>query len=367
MNPKQARQVIQVGNLQIALPDGVTVADWALERVSWQNPRIRAFLGCIRLLEGVHESNYAILHCSPERLRDIWGKVRRVSDLIRNKVAPLLRHLSCIPNLERARQNADMSLAMLSAQVLTQLERFPEDVPAEQLPEIRKVLCISVGQLHSFLQDTFGELMANDPRSLHDADYFLSRRFLQDIEEAEWLHATLHKFHEYLGKIDHSRAIHLSPLADRLRHEETLPTRAVWEQHSFFLDVLADELTPKLREVLALRGVRFYELELLDRYAVDVPNKCRLLRELYAVGIAAIDRMKETSSGASYDARAQGVRDLLACHAVFSRNLAALMTEVDLALRDLAAFVPLWLQNIEKRRALFLRRNLPETGDLADE
>lgn len=351
--------MIQVGNYQIALPDGVTVADWALERVSWQNPRIRAFLGSIRVLEGVHESNYAILHCSPERLRDIWGKVRRVSDLIRNKIAPLLRHPSRIPNLERARYNAELSLSMLSSQVLANLERFPEEVPNDQLPEIRKVLCICVGQLHSFLQDTFGELMANDPRSLHDSDYFLSRRFLQDIEEAEWLQATVQKLEEFLQKVDQQRALYLAPLADRVRREETLPTRAVWEEHGVFLDLLVHGLTSKLREVLALRGVRFYELEILDRYAVDVPNRCRLIREVYAVGIEAVERMKE-GAGPSYEERSQGVKDLLICHAVFSRNLAALMTEIDLSLRDLAAFVPLWLKNIEKRRALFLRRTPTE-------
>lgn len=367
MNPKRPRQIIQVGNHQIALPDGVSVSDWALERVSWQNPRIRAFLGCIRVLEGVHESNYAILHCSPERLRDIWGKVRRVSDLIRNKIAPLLRPPSRIPNLERARQNAETSLAMLSSQVLANLEQFSEEIPNEQLPEIRKVLCICVGQLHSFLQDTFGELMANDPRSVHDSDYFLSRRFLQDIEEAEWLQATVQKLQEFLKAIDRARASYLVPLADRMRREEALPGRAVWDEHMPVLELLSGDLTAKLHEVLALRGVRFYELEILDRYAMDVPDKCRLIREIYSVGMTAIERMKE-APGTAYEARQQGVRDLLACHAVFSRNLAALTTEVDLSLRDLMAFVPLWLKNIEKRRALFLRRNLAEEhAELPDE
>src|ERR1700758_412135 len=53
---REPRQMIQVGNHQISLPEGITVTDWAIERVHWQNPRIRAFLGCIRLLEGVFES-----------------------------------------------------------------------------------------------------------------------------------------------------------------------------------------------------------------------------------------------------------------------------------------------------------------------
>src|SRR5260221_694922 len=52
------RQVILVGNQPVSLPEGVTALDWALERVNAQNPRIRSFLGSIRLVEGVLESNY---------------------------------------------------------------------------------------------------------------------------------------------------------------------------------------------------------------------------------------------------------------------------------------------------------------------
>jgi len=115
--PTKPRQMIQVGNHQITLPEGVTVTDWALERVHWQNPRIRAFLGCIRLLEGVFESNYSLLHCSPERLLDIWGKVRQVSDLITHRIAPLLRSRSRIPSLEEARQSAEISLGLLHGQL----------------------------------------------------------------------------------------------------------------------------------------------------------------------------------------------------------------------------------------------------------
>ena len=63
---------VRVGGYQVELPQGITVADWGLERVRVQNPSIRSYLGCIRLLEEVLDSNYAILHCSPERLLKIW-------------------------------------------------------------------------------------------------------------------------------------------------------------------------------------------------------------------------------------------------------------------------------------------------------
>jgi hypothetical protein len=363
--PKKVRQIIQVGSHQITLPEGVTVTDWALERVHWQNPRIRAFLGSIRLLEGVLESNYALLHCSPERLLDIWGKVRQVADLIGNRIAPLLRARSPIPALEEARQSAEVSLRLLHGQVLEPLSRFPAAIPPEQLGAVRKLLCVSIGQLHAFLQDTFGELMAKDPRSIHDADYFLSRRFPQDIEEAEWLHATVTRLQIYLDRLDQVRPTHLAATAERMRVDEQLPDRAAWENTAVLLEVLINGLTPRLKEVLALRGVRFHEMEILDRYAVDIPVYCRLLLELYDTGSSALAAMKETR-GEAGDDPTQNVRDLLACHAAISHRIVGLLTKIDKSLQDLIAFLPLWLQAIERRRALLLRRTLEEPGDLAE-
>jgi hypothetical protein len=356
-----AKQVIQVGHHQISLPEGVTALDWALERINYQNPRIRAFLGCIRLLDGVLESNYAILHCSPERLVDIWQKVRRITDLIRNRIGPLLEVPSRIPALEEARQNAQSSLELLERHVLREIDKFPEQVPAEQLMEIRKLLCVCIGQLHAFLQDTFGEVMAKDPRSLHDADYFLSKRFPKDIEEAEWLHATLIRLRTYLEKLDQVRPQHLTQPSEQMRREEALPSRQAWRGTKFFLEILLNGLTPKLKEILPLRGVRFYEMELLDRYAMELPTRCRIAIELHETGTEAVEAMKAAAGTARSD-REQGVRDLLASHSVLSRRVAALLTDIEKLLQDLVAFVPLWLEAVEKRRALLLKKSLEEKG-----
>jgi len=350
----------------VSLPEGVTALEWALERVNYQNPRIRAFLGCIRLLDGVMESNYAILHCSPERLLDIWRKVRQVAELIRHRISPLLEVPSRMPVLEEARQSAETSLGMLDYQVLRRLDGFPEDVPPDQLLEVRKLLCISIGQIHAFLVDTFGELMAKDPRSLHDSDYFLSRRFPQDIEEAEWLHATLVRLGEYMHKLDEARTLHMTAMAERMRNEESVPTRHGWAETRAFLDVLLAGLTPKLKEVLALRGVRFYEMEILDRLAFDIPSKCRTALEIHEVASEAIDDLKRTVGG-SREERTQNVQDLLHLHAAFSRRLASLVTDVDKALQDLVAFIPLWLEGVEKRRALLLKRELGQQQARAEE
>jgi hypothetical protein len=357
-NPQtRPRQVIQVGAQLVQLPDGVTALDWALERVNFQNPRIRAFLGCIRLLDGVLESNYALLHCSPERLLDIWQRVRQVARLIRGRIAPLLEVPSPIPTLEEARQNAEMALKLLEHEVLRQLDRFPDEVAPEQLLDIRKLLCVAIGQIQAFLQDTFGELMAKDPRSLHDADYFLSKKFPKDIEEAEWLHATLLRLRDFLDRLDAIRPAQLTAPAERMRREEAVIPRGAWEETSVFLQAVLLELVPKLKEVLALRGVRFYELEILDRCTLDIPARCHALNATYDAAAEAVTRMKEMAGPTrSREEREQNVNDLLACHAVFARRLSRLMSDLDDSLRDLVAFIPIWLEGVEKRRALLLRR-----------
>lgn len=346
----RAQQVIQVGNQQVPLPEGVTVAQWALERTAWQNPRIRAFLGCIHLLEGVLESNYAILHCSPERLLDIWRKVRQVSRLLSREVAPLLERPSCIPRLEEARRASQVSLTILQEQVLGHLERFPEEVPPERYLELRKLLCVSIGQLHAFLQDTFGELMAADPRSVHDADYFLSRRFPRDIEEAEWLLATVGRLQGFLGPLLKTRQVRLSEVAAHLRRERRLPAAGDWRRVEDFLATVLDELTAKLHEVLALRGIRFDELEVIDRYSSELPVLCRETLDLYDL---ATELLRELEPGSG---------EATAVNAILARRTAARLQEIEERLQDLVAFLPLWLAGIERRRALMFRRRDGEEG-----
>ena len=361
MSPTKPRHVILVGNQQVALPEGVTALDWGLERVNYQNPRIRSYLGCIRLIEGVLESNYALLHCSPERLLDIWKKVRQVAAQIRTQLSPLLEAPSRIPRLEEARESAGLALLMLNDHVLRGLDRFPDEVPADQLMEVRKLLCVSIGQIHSFLHDTFGEIMSSDPRSLHDADYFLSRRFPRDIDEAEWLHSTLVRLGEYLSGLEASRERHLSAVAEGIRRDEAVPSLAAWEPTVDFLEVLLNGLTPKLKEVLALRGVRFYEMEILDRHAFEIPHRCRGVLDLHEAALEAVEGIR-AGVGASPAEKEQGVRDLIWCHSAFGRRIGTQLSEIDTVLRDLVAFVPLWVEAVEKRRALLLRKSLEEGG-----
>ncbi len=80
--------------------------------------------------------------------------------------------------------------------MIADIERYPDLPNSAQLPEVRKLLCVSIGKIHPFLRNTLGEILANDPRSRHDADYFLSRRFAKDIEESEWLYSSVFELRE---------------------------------------------------------------------------------------------------------------------------------------------------------------------------
>jgi len=348
----------------IQLPLGMTTADWTVEKIRWQNPRIRGLLGCIRLLGGVLESNYAILHCSPDRLLEIFRKVRQVSELVSAEISPLMVSPSRFPALEEARQRAELSLEMLTKNVLKALHSFPTHSVANGVTQVdllglRKLLCVSIGKLHAFLQDAFGEFVANDPRSTHDADYFLSQRFPQDLEEAEWLHSTVNGLNSYMATFDSRRGRLFTPIIADVRREQTLPIGQRWENLESFLDIVQQVLIPKLKEVLALRGIRFYEMEILDRYAMEIPTHCRLLKEVHNTGRRAAREMR-AASRPSRSEREQSVEHLITCHAVFSDRLVELMVQIDKELRDLVAFVPIWLDSIEKRRALLLRREPAE-------
>ena len=344
-------RIITFADLEIVLPKGVTTADWALEQMVWQNPRIRAFLGCIRVLDGVMESNYAILHCSPERLLEIWKKVLQVSELIRNRLQPLLQSPSKMVPLERARENAIVALDLLSRSVLDDLDRFPEDIKPERVLELRKTLCISIGKLHAFLQDTFGELMSADPRSHHDADYYISKRFPRDIEEAEWLYKSIEQLDRYLQKTTQPRRESLSPLINKLRQDRSVPIGRSWEDARGFLDTLADALTPKLREVLAMRGVRFYEMEILDRYMNSIPTRCQVVIALQKAGRKAVEAAKTTPRHSLIE-REQAVRDLKTFHRAIASEMSLYLDELDRTMQDLVTFTPLWLDSLRKRRAL---------------
>jgi len=244
---------------------------------------------------------------------------------------------------------------VLTTTALDELERYPAVPAPEQLPELRKLLCVSIGKIHSFLQDTFCQIMAADPRSRHGPDYFLSKRFPRDVEEAEWLHASVDRLKSYLDKLENHRYRHLAELEVMLRREQVIPTGPVWEEIGQLLDEFQNLLTSMLKEILALRGIRFDELEALDRYAFEIPARCHMLIELYQAAHQVAEEIVERAKASGGDP-ARRIDELTTSPLVLSRRMADLLVELDRSFRDLMAFVPLWLENIELRRALLLTR-----------
>ena len=106
------------------LPNGVLRVDWESEKTGVQNPCIRSYLGCIKALEDVLDSNYAILHCSPTRLLKIWNQVRTVRQLVHSEISPRLTEPSVIPALGEARRNARRRYEELAGGVLPDFDRF---------------------------------------------------------------------------------------------------------------------------------------------------------------------------------------------------------------------------------------------------
>ena len=73
----------------MALPEGVSVPQWALERRTIQNPRIRSLLGCVRNLESVLASfegkgfadfKRALTDLAVAELGPVGAEMRRLTD-----------------------------------------------------------------------------------------------------------------------------------------------------------------------------------------------------------------------------------------------------------------------------------------------
>jgi hypothetical protein len=334
---------------KLELPPEVQLAEWYLEKARWQNPRIRAFMGCLRLLDDVLESNFAILHSSPVRIREIWKTVREVSSTLKKDVEPLLEFGSKITKLDKAVADARLRLSFLDKELLSELAEFPTEPSETEYRDLRKLLCIATGKLHSFLLDTLGELLAGDPRSQNDSDYFMSRKFARDVEEAEWLYASVSRLDERLRDFENERQLRIDALVVRLKAEARLPGEDDWAATSAFLGELNDGLTPMLRNILGLRGIRIDEMQVLESHAREITEHCRILEEIFSAG-------RETITAFSEQANPNNPESMRIVQGVSSSRLGRRLKKLENNLRDLGAFVPLWLQGLCNRRALMLQK-----------
>jgi len=341
--------------------------EWNLEKVQFQNPRIRALLGSVRSLDSVLESNFAILHCSPTRLLEIWDTVRQVCTVLSTEVRRLMEHPSTLPDLDTAVHNARSKIAFLDSEVFVHLERFADRPEEAEFDALRRTLCVAIGKLHGFLVDTLGEMLAADPRSSHDVDYFLARRFPRDVEEAEWLLTSVCRLHAELKYIDSERHASLGSVIDEMSRTGRLPAADQWQRMAVYLNALETEFAPKLQGIIGLRGIRIDELEVLQAHASELPESCRLVNELKSMAGELLEKLDE-SPDRSYDqvARAGAVETV---ELALSSRIVTRLQAIEDELRDLAAFIPLWLRSVENRRALMLRPkdDSPEDPELESE
>ena len=108
--------------------------------------------------------------------------------------------------------------------------------------------------------------------------------------------------------------------------------------------------------MLALRGLRFEEMEILESYAFSIPAKANMLLEFFRSSVEIGDRIVADARAAKRRTE-RCVWELTVSHAVLASRIAPLLMELGDTLSDLTTFVPLWLENIEMRRALLFRRS----------
>jgi len=338
----------------------ISPLEWAIEKVRWQNPRIRVLLGSVRSLDRVLESNFAILHCSPARLLEIWDTIRTVCLVVQTEVTPLMEQPSMLPALDEAVRNARETLSFLDGEVFAHVEGFPDPPEEHQFDEVRKTLCVTIGKLQGFLVDTLGKILAADPRSQYDVDYFLARKFPSDVEESEWLQTSVRRLDSDLLRLNARRHADLGSVIDEMARSGQLPSSEVWQRLAAFLDALESDLAPKLKTIAGLRSIRLGELEDLQAHARDLPESCRVVGELYATAGVILDTLTASLDVDDSQATHKVAADV---EGVLCSRIITCLRAVEDELRDLATFVPLWLSSIEKRRALMLRPK----DDVADD
>lgn len=329
------------GGLQ--LPEGVTEEQWNDEKTRFQNPRIRAFMACNQRLEKVRESNYAILHCSPARASEIISALREVAELIRLAIEPLVQLPSCIPDLENARMSIEGYLATIEKDVLQEIDRLPTQIIHEnRLGGVRKSLCVWIGKLHAFLVDCQSELLAADPRSNHGGpDYFPSRRFPKDVEEAEWLHASVCRLGVVVEGLERERDAALVQRATQIVRTGRVLDIHRSESTAKYLTTLRETLLPRLRDIVSLKGIRVSEIEVIDAHASSILQQTAVAIELQNLGEKMVG-----------DADA----------ALVSGRLAEILRSINLHVRDIGAFVAVWERMIAQRRALLMKKQSGATG-----
>jgi hypothetical protein len=150
------------------------------------------------------------------------------------------------------------------------------------------------------------------------------------------------------------RVEHLVEMGKRLSRDYEAADEESWKSLQSFLESVKSDVTALLREILSLRGIRFDEMEILDRYATELPETCLLISEIGELVRTHKEELRTLPAG-SGTAREVILATQMLLQGATNRKLSRLMIDLDERLRDLEAFVPFWLEEIGRRRALLLR------------
>lgn len=337
--------------LRVELPAGVSEASWTVEQVQHQNPCIRGFLAALQMLDEVLDTSYFLLHCSREQLAATAARVKQAVEILRTTIVPHLEAPSSIPDLAAVRKNLHQEYRELERTDLPTLAAPPTTQPPQvSLGMAREQLTRSMGRLHHFLQEGFGQLVAADPRSRHEADYFLSRRFARHVVEAEALYSAVFDLLRYLREQGDVGPRGATSVAALLAHGHHGSLHGAWNPVRDFLGEMDGGLFPRLRALVVMRGIRFAEAQTLDNYWLSLYQATRIVIELY-VARERIQRnlCEQPQPPTAY----QSLR-------IVDDRLGGYLVDFELRYRLLKEFLARWLAQLEKRRALML---LPARSD----
>jgi hypothetical protein len=204
---------------------------------------------------------------------------------------------------------------------------------------------MATGQLHGFLQETLGILLAADPRSRHDADYFLSRRFARHVREAEFLYGAVCEIATTLQTLGLFGPRAIESLRAELEAQAGLPDVSHWRPVREFVGEVLEKVVPKLQAILVMPGIRMVEARALDRICQALPLKCAVVTELQQA-VTLFAKQGEGAKGDGGPATEEQV--------VLTRRLSRFLGELAMLYSLLLDFAPPWQRNLERRRALML-------------
>ena len=104
--------------------------------------------------------------------------------------------------------------------------------------------------------------------------------------------------------------------------------------------------------MLGLRGIRFDELQILGEFTGEVPSLCGIIGELRATGTALIDLFSDSPFDSPDGELTSSVLEHV--QAEMCTRLAHRLEELYVRVADLVSLVPLWRNDLSRRRALLL-------------